>query len=443
MTQDTNSMNNKEPVTTTVSDVSTGQLGNGDVGSHPKADEGIDSLSSSGSDEQESFSELLNESPVQVKDEVNVGDAIEGQLVKFDDNNAFIDYGGRGEARIAKAELVDSDGKLRFEIGAKINAVVLANGDEVIASLNIKGSSVNSDAMYQAFKSGMPVEGRIDAVNKGGIGVVFAHGIRGFCPISHIDTKFVENAEEYRGKTYTFKIIEFRHRGRSIVVSRKALLQEERNEEANKVREQLKKGARFKGVVTRIQDFGAFVDLGAGVEGLVHVSEISHQRVEKTSDALKDGQEVEVVVLETKGLGNRRKERISLSIKANEKNPWDEIRKKFPPGTVAKGAVESLEDFGAFIDLGDGASGMVHVSEIADRRIAHPREVLGIGQDVNVVVLEIDRKRQRLRLSIKQVEAMESAANLRDFQERMQKENSEEATGNALTDALQRAKLVE
>ena len=148
-------------------------------------------------------------------------------------------------------------------------------------------------------------------------------------------------------------------------------------------------------------------------------------------------------MLGTKSLGNRRKERISLSIKANEENPWDEIRKKFPSGTVSNGTVESLEDFGAFVDLGDGARGLVHVSEIADRRIAHPREVLGIGDEVQVVVLEIDAKRQRLRLSISQVEAMESAANLRDFQERMQKENSEEATGNALTDALQRAKLVE
>jgi small subunit ribosomal protein S1 len=443
MTQDTGRIDNDQPVTIAVNNSSEGQLGNGDAGSHPKVDKGMGSLSSSDSDKQESFSELLNQSSVQVKDEVNVGDSIEGQLVKFDDHNAFVDYGGRGEARIAKAELGDSDGKLRFDIGDKINAVVLSNGDEVIVSLNVKGPSVNSDAMYQAFKSGLPVEGRIDAVNKGGIGVIFSNGIRGFCPISHIDTKFVENAEEYRGKTYTFKIIEFRHRGRSIVVSRKAFLQDEKNQEANKVREQLKKGTRLKGVVTRIQDFGAFVDLGAGVEGLVHVSEISHQRVGKTSDALKNGQEVEVVILDTKGLGNRRKERISLSIKANEKNPWDEIRKKFPPGTVVKGAVESMEDFGAFVDLGDGASGMVHVSEIADRRIAHPREVLGIGQEVHVVVLEIDSKRQRLRLSINQVEAMESAANLRDFQKRMQKENTQETTGNALTDALQRARLVE
>ena len=426
-----------------VENTPTDQPEHGDVGSDQITDKQNNAKIPSKIEQQESFSELLEESPIQLKDEVVEGDKIEGQIVKFDDNNAFIDYGGRGEARIPKTELGDVDGKLRFEIGDKIEALVLSADAEVVLSLKVAGPSVNTDAMYQAYKGGIPVKGRIDAVNKGGIGVLFPGGIRGFCPISQIDTTFVESAEEYRGKTYSFKIIEFRHQGRNIVVSRKALLQEEQNQEANKVREQLIKGAQLKGVVTRIQDFGAFVELGAGVEGLVHVSEISHQRIEKTSDALNEGQEVEVVVLGTKSLGNRRKERISLSIKANEKNPWDEIRKKFQPGTVAKGAVESMEDFGAFIDLGDGASGMVHVSEIADRRIAHPREVLGIGQDVNVVVLEIDSKRQRLRLSINQVEAMESAANLRDFQERMQKENSEEATGNALTDALQRAKLVE
>jgi small subunit ribosomal protein S1 len=226
-------------------------------------------------------------------------------------------------------------------------------------------------------------------------------------------------------------------------VSRRALLEAEQNKEAEAVRATLKKGAKLQGTVTRLQDFGAFVALGAGVEGLVHVSEISHQRVNQPSDALQEGQEIEVVVLDTKGLGNRRKERISLSIKALEKNPWDAVRDQFPAGTVAPGKVDSLEDYGAFVELAEGVRGMVHVSEIADRRIAHPREVLSLGEEVRIVVLEADMRRQRLRLSIRQVESMESAANLRDFQERMKREQVEEPTGNALTDALRRAKLVD
>jgi len=328
-------------------------------------------------------------------------------------------------------------------VGDQIEAFAASVGDEVQLTRSVSRTDGNTDALYQAFKSGMPVEGQVDAVNKWGMGVIFQGGVRGFCPISHIDTSYVESAEEYRGKTFSFKIIEFRHQGRDIVVSRRALLEAEQNKEAEAVRATLKKGAKLQGTVTRLQDFGAFVALGAGVEGLVHVSEISYQRVNQPSDALQEGQEIEVVVLDTKGLGNRRKERISLSIKALEKNPWDAVREQFSAGTVATGKVDSLEDYGAFIELAEGVRGMVHVSEIADRRIAHPREVLSLGEEVRIVVLETDMRRQRLRLSIRQVESMESAANLRDFQERMKREQVEEPTGNALTDALRRAKLAD
>ncbi len=404
-----------------------------------EGDEGEAAAASEG----EGFAQLLEESESEAKGEVKVGDKVQGVLAKVDGENAFVDYGGRGEAVIRTSELLDKDGQLLFAIGDPIEAFAASVGDEVVVSRRVSRSNGDTDALYQAYKAGMPVEGQVDAVNKWGMGVIFQGGVRGFCPISQIDTSYVESAEEYRGKSYSFKIIEFRHQGRDIVVSRRALLEAEQNKEAEAVRGQLTKGARLKGTVTRLQDFGAFVALGAGVEGLVHVSEISHQRVDKPGDVLAEGQEIEVIVLGTKGLGNRRKERISLSIKGLEKNPWDEIRDQFPAGTVAAGKVDSLEDYGAFVELGEGIRGMVHVSEIADRRIAHPREVLSLGEEVRIVVLEVDARRQRLRLSIRQVESMESEANLRDFQERMKKEQSEEPSGNALTDALRRANLVD
>ncbi|MGB1892503.1 MAG: 30S ribosomal protein S1 [Candidatus Latescibacterota bacterium] len=389
------------------------------------------------------FAQMLAESESDAKGEVKVGDKVSGVIAKIDGETAFVDYGGRGEAIIRASELLGKDGEALFAVGDQIEAFAASVGDEVQLTRSVSRTDGNTDALYQAFKSGMPVEGQVDAVNKWGMGVIFQGGVRGFCPISHIDTSYVESAEEYRGKTFSFKIIEFRHQGRDIVVSRRALLEAEQNKEADAVRATLKKGAKLQGTVTRLQDFGAFVALGAGVEGLVHVSEISHQRVNQPSDALQEGQEIEVVVLDTKGLGNRRKERISLSIKALEKNPWDAVREQFPAGTVAPGKVDSLEDYGAFVELAEGVRGMVHVSEIADRRIAHPREVLSLGEEVRIVVLEADMRRQRLRLSIRQVESMESAANLRDFQERMKREQVEEPTGNALTDALRRAKLVD
>ena len=407
------------------------------VASGPEGD-----LASSEADESE-FAQMLAESGADAKGEVKVGDKVSGVIAKIDGETAFVNYGGRGEAIIRTSELLDKDGEALFAVGDQIEAFAANVEDEVQLTRSVSRTDGNTDALYQAFKAGMPVEARVDAVNKWGMGVIFQGGVRGFCPISQIDTTYVESAEEYRGKTFSFKITEFRHQGRDIVVSRRALLEAEQNREAESVRATLKKGAKLKGAVTRLQDFGAFVALGAGVEGLVHVSEISHQRVNQPGDVLQEGQEIEVVVLDTKALGNRRKERISLSIKSLEKNPWDVVREEFSAGTVATGKVDSLEDYGAFIELVEGVRGMVHVSEIADRRIAHPREVLSLGEEVRIVVLEADMRRQRLRLSIKQVESMESAANLQDFQDRMKREKVEEPTGNALTDALRRAKLVD
>ena len=388
------------------------------------------------------FAQMLAESEVHTKGEIKVGDKVSGVIAKIDGESAFVNYGGRGEAVIRTSELLDKDGEVLFAVGDQIEAFASKVEEEVQLTRSVSRTDGNTDALYQAFKAGIPVEGQVDAVNKWGMGVIFQGGVRGFCPISQIDTAYVKSAEDYRGKTFSFKIIEFRHQGRDIVVSRRALLEAEQNKEAEAVRATLKKGTKLQGTVTRLQGFGAFVALGAGVEGLVHVSEISHQRVNQPGDALQEGQEIEVVVLDTKGLGNRRKERISLSIKALEKNPWDAVREQFPVGTVATCKVDSLEDYGAFVELAEGIRGMVHVSEIADRRIAHPREVLSLEEEVRIVVLEADMRRQRLRLSIRQVESMESAANLRDFQERMKREQVDEPTGNALTDALRRAKLV-
>ena len=375
--------------------------------------------------------------------DVNNGDKVSGVIVKIGDENSFVDYGGRGEAVIRTNELKDPKGEMLFKVGDQVEAFVVATGDEVQISRGLSRQDAQADVLYQAFKAGMPVEGRIDAVNKWGLGVTIEGDVRGFCPISQVDTKFVENAEEYRGQKLVFKIIEFRHQGRDIVVSRRALLEAEQDKAAGNVRDQLVKGAELSGTVTRLESFGAFVDLGAGIEGLVHVSEISHQRVGHPQDVLKAGQELKVQVLRTKDLGKRRKERISLSIKALEKDPWQEIKSQFPVGTVVEGKVDGMEDFGAFVELAEGVRGLVHVSEIADRRIGHPREVLSLEDLVKVVVLDVDVRRQRLRLSIRQVDKLESEANLREFRERQQKEQDEGQSNNAMLDALKRANLIE
>ena len=375
--------------------------------------------------------------------EVAVGDEVSGVIVKVEDENSFVEYGSRDEAIIRTSELKGPDGEMRYKVGDPIAVFVVTVGDEVQLSHGLSRQDAQADLLYQAYKAGLPVEGQVDAVNKGGLGVTIEGDVRGFCPISHIDTQYVEKAEEYRGQTLTFKIIEFRHQGRVIVLSRRALLEAEQDKSAGLVRSQLKNGAQLAGKVTRLESFGAFVDLGSGVEGLVHVSEISHRRVGHPQEVLAVGQQIQVAVLRTKDLGQRRKERIWLSIKALEKDPWQEIKEQFAVGTVATGKVDGLEDFGAFVELAEGVRGLVHVSEIADRRIGHPREVLSLEEEVKVVVLEVDARRQRLRLSINQVDALESEAHLAEFRQRQQQEQEAAQGSSAMLDALRRANLTD
>lgn len=374
---------------------------------------------------------------------VAIGDEVSGVIVKVEDEHSFVEYGSRNEAVIRTSELKGPAGEMGYKVGDPIAAFVVAVGDQVQISRGLSRQDAQADLLYQAYKAGLPVEGRVDAVNKGGLGVTIEGDVRGFCPISHVDTQYVKNAEEYRGQTLAFKIIEFRHQGRKIVLSRRALLEAEQNKAANLVRSQLKKGAQLAGKVKRLESFGAFVDLGSGVEGLVHVSEISHGRVGHPKEVLAVGQPVQVEVLRIKDLGKRLKERISLSIKALEKDPWQAIKEQFAVGAVATGKVDGLEDFGAFVELAEGVRGLVHVSEVADRRIGHPREVLSLGEEVKVVVLEVDVRQQRLRLSINQVDALESKAHLAEFRQRQQQEQEAAPGSSAMLDALRRANLTD
>jgi len=393
----------------------------------------------------EDFARMIDESKVEDHSrDIKVGDKVSGVLVKIGPDNSFVDFGGRSEGVIKTIELRDEDeadkGEIRFSEGDPLEAFVMEDAEEIVLSRFLRQEDRNADFLYQAYKSGIPVEGKINATNQWGLGVDI-QGVRAFCPISQIDTTFVEDTEVYRDQTFNFKITEFRNQGRNIVVSRRALLEADKDKEADGVRGGIKIGAELEGTVTRLEPFGAFVDLGGGIEGLIHVSEISHQRVEHPQEVLQQGQEVKVAVVRLKSLGSKRKERISLSIKALEKDPWEEMSEQFRAGTVVQGKVDALEDYGAFVELGPNFRGMVHVSEMADKRIGHPREVVSVGDEVTVAVLELDRRRRRLRLSMKQVESLEDATNVKEFQARQKKD--EPTGGNALTDALKRAQLVD
>jgi len=325
---------------------------------------------------------------------------VEGTIVQVSEHDAFVDCGLRNELPLALTELRDAEGKLTHEVGDRIKAVVQKADGQLKLTLAVDARHGGTAVLAQAFADGAPVKGKVRDTNKGGFSVDLG-GTRAFCPFSQIDLRRADDPAVFVGNEYEFKILEFAEDGRNIVVSRRALLQALREEEAGKTRDDLSLGDVREGLVTRLVPFGAFVDIG-GVEGLVHISQISHQRVGHPGDVLREGQEVKVKVLEIQNLGMGRSERISLSIKALATDPWPETASSLAPGTDVTGRVTRLVDFGIFVELQPGIEGLVHISELANRRIIHPREVLNEDEEIEVRILDVDLDRRRISLSRRQ-----------------------------------------
>ena len=329
------------------------------------------------------------------------GDTVKGTIVLIDKEFAFIDYGGKGEALLAREELLDENGELCMQVGDSIEAAVLRFKDgspRLSRSLHL--SQKDREAVASAFEMGIPVEGRVSGRNKGGFEVSVA-GLRGFCPISQIDAHFVEEPDEYIGRSFSFIITEYKEGGKQLVLSRRKLLEEEREERAEETRATLAPGSEFEGTVTNLRPFGAFVDIG-GIEGMVHVSELSHRRVEDPAELLAKGQQVRVKVLSLEK-DSKGRDRIALSMKAFEEDPWEHAMRTLREGETVTGRVSRLANFGAFVELVPGVDGLVHISELSERHVGHPREVISEGAEVEVKVLEMDWTHQRISLSMRQV----------------------------------------
>ena len=256
--------------------------------------------------------------------------------------------------------------------------------------------------LQQAYELQVPVEGTVSGVNKGGLDVQVA-GVRAFCPISQIDLHHVEDAQAYVGQKFSFRITRFEEsRGRpaNLVVSRRALLEEEAATRAVETRAKMSVGSVLEGTVTSLKDYGAFVDLG-GLEGMLHVSELGFSRVARPADVLTVGQRIQVQVVKIERTGDaKRPERIALSLKSLERDPWLDVPETFPEGTRARGTVMRVESYGAFVELAPGIEGLLHVSEAAgDRHVRHARELLKVGQSLDVKILTVDAERRRLSLS--------------------------------------------
>jgi len=321
-----------------------------------------------------------------------IGDVIKGKVITIGKDAVFVDIGGKAEGQLDKSQVSDSDGKLFVNIGDVLEARVVsdAGGTLVLRTKLMRGPEARAE-LAQAFELGIPVEGLVNEVVKGGVSVDVA-GVRGFCPASQLDTRFVEDLTSYIGQRLTFKIT--RYEPRNLVLSRRALLEVEQEKQATETRKKLVPGAVLRGKVVGFKPFGAFVDVG-GIEGMLHISELGFGRVEKPEDVLRLGQELDVAVLKIEG------DRISLSLKALASDPWQDATAQLAEGTRVKGTITRLQPFGAFVEIAPGVEGLVHITELgAGRRINHPKEVVAVGQQIEASVLSIDHEKRRLSLSM-------------------------------------------
>jgi small subunit ribosomal protein S1 len=354
-------------------------------------------------DQDEDFAAMLAETErgaPKAKKRPRVGDQITGKVISVSKDTVFVDVGGKAEGALERAQVTDPEGKLLVKIGDTVEARVVADAGGAL-TLRVKlgrGPEARGE-LQQAQELGIPVEGTVTEVIKGGVSVDVA-GVRGFCPASQIDVRFVDDLTTYVGQKLLFRIT--RYEPRNLVLSRRALLEEDNAKRAIETRKKLEPGAVLRGKVVGFKPFGAFIDLG-GIEGMLHVSELGYARVEKPEDILSLGQEVEVAVLKVEPAvkGDKAGERISLSLKALANDPWRDTAAALVEGARVKGKITRLSTFGAFVEIAPAVEGLVHISELgAGRRINHPKEVVSVGQEVEAVVLSIDHERHRIGLSI-------------------------------------------
>ncbi len=343
------------------------------------------------------------------------GDQVKGRVVAINEEQVFIDLGGKAEGVMDAASLRDAEGQLSVAVGDEVTAMVA--GVEEDGSLRLGNQQSRhlhgAAELEQAYRQQVPVQGRVTGVIKGGVEVQVA-GQRAFCPASQVDTRFVEDLNEFVGQHLDFRITKFEGgRHLNLVVSRRLVLEEEQRARAEALRANLKEGAVLSGTVTSLQDYGAFVDLG-GLEGMIHISELAFHRVKHPSEILSVGQPLEVSVLRIDQTDNpKRPEKIALSIRALARDPWAEAAQKFPVGSRVQGQVTRLQPFGAFVELAPGIEGLIHVSELgAGKRITHPQEVLSPGQAVEASVLAVDLEKRRISLTLDETKAAEAQSDL-------------------------------
>ena len=348
------------------------------------------------SPQEESFAELFEKSSKQTV-RFSPGQKIRAKIVSISGDIAFIDLGDKSEGAIDLAEFRDRDGILQAKTGDEFDVffVTVESGIRKFTTLIRGYSAVSLKSIRDAFEADIPVQGEIKREVKGGFEVLVGD-VRCFCPFSQIDLKGGREGGVYLGRTFSFKILEYEENGKNIIISRRAILEKEKEAKIQKLKETLQVGMEVTGTVRSVMNFGAFIDLG-GIDGLIPASELSWARNERPSDILSLGQQVTAKILSLDWENNK----LSLSLKAMEPDPWTVVSGKYSEGSRISGKIVRLAPFGAFVNLEPGIDGLIHISNLGTgRRINHPREVVEVGQTIEVYVHSFDSDSRKIGLSL-------------------------------------------
>jgi small subunit ribosomal protein S1 len=399
---------------------------------------------SDNSSNQESFADLFKDEGSSKK-QLSPGQKINAVIVDVAQDSIFIDVGGKSEGFIDRKELEDETGEITVKVGDTLDVYFLSSArNEMLFTTKIGGGATSQAHLEEAYRSGIPLDGFVKKEIKGGFEVTVAGNVRTFCPFSQMDIKRISEPEDFVDQHMLFKITEYKENGRNIILSRRVILEEEREEKREVLKETLQEGQTVKGTITSIQKFGAFVDIDDGIEGLIPISEIGWSRIEDIQEVLSEGQNVEVVIMKL----DWENDRFSLSLKQALPDPWQNVSQKLPVGSFHSGTVVRLAKFGAFVNLAEGIDGLIHISKLGGgRRINHPKEVLEEGQNVDVKIEDIDTEQKRLSLTMggeASEEESGSASEKKDIKEFQVKQDKSagSTTMGTLGDILQ-AKLKE
>ncbi len=351
-----------------------------------------------------SFAELLQKDERDIGKTLQVGDRLTCRIIAVGRDTVFVDTHTKTDGMVEKAGLLDESGNLPYSVGDTLDLYVVSVKDDGVYLSRALSGVAGQEMLRDAYENRIPVTGKVESLCKGGFNVQILKQ-RAFCPVSQMDTRSIPNMEDYIGQSGEFLIIQYTENGKNVVVSRKALILEEQAKHRKEFLKTLNQDAVYDGTVVRIMPYGAFIELIPGVEGMVHVSEITWSSLTRPEDVLSVGQKVQVMVSDIQQTDKPDQPRLSLSMKQIGENPWKTLDQTVHEGDRVSGRVTRLAPFGAFVEIASGIEGLIHISEMSHtRRVAKPEDIVQPGETVHVMVKEIDLARQRISLSLKDAE---------------------------------------